>query len=221
MKDFIRNPLPPQIGPGLVRKLLAAEAATCGHFLHSHFMAGEIQAMGPEARIAGTAVTLRLAANDSALLHDVISDLRPGDVLIVDRSGDTRHACWGGGVTHAAVLTGMAGAVVDGPLTDLGEIRRLGLPIWARGRSALTTKLYAQSGAFNIPVSCGGVIVHPGDAVIADESGVVVLPPDIAEAAADRAIAMQAAEQTLIARLRAGERMGDISGASAMIAERL
>lgn len=221
MRDFVKNPLPAPVDPSLIEKLERVETATVGHFLHSVFMDAGIVAMGPEVRIAGTAVTLRLAANDSTLLHDVVSDLRPGDILVIDRSGDTRHACWGGVVTNAAALCGFKGAVIDGAVTDIGEIRGRAFPVWARGRSSLTTKLYAQSGAFNVPVSCGGVIVKPGDAILADESGVVVLNPTEADAVADHALGLQENEIRLIARLRTGERLGDVTGASELVRGKL
>ena len=220
MKDFVKNPLPASLPEAVLTKLRRVETATIGHFLHSVFLDSAIAAIDPGKRIAGTAVTLRLAANDSTLLHDVVSTLRPTDILVIDRSGDTRHACWGGVVTNAAALCGFAGAVIDGPVTDVNEIVANAFPIWSRGRSSITTKLYAQSGSFNIPVSCGGVTIAPGDAIVADESGVVVLSPEDAEAVADRALGMQSAEIDLVARLKAGEKLGDITGASRMIKDR-
>lgn len=221
MKDFVKNPLPPSIPQSLIDKLEQVETATVGHFMHSVFVDRAISATDSSKRVAGTAVTLRLAANDSTLLHDVVSTLRPTDILLIDRSGDNRHACWGGVVTNAAAICGFKAGVVDGPVTDVNEIRQNDFPMWSRGRSSITTKLYAQSGAFNVPVTIGGVTVNPGDAVLADESGVIILDPAIAEEVADRALGMQAAELTLIARLKAGEPLGKITGASAMIEERL
>lgn len=221
MKKFIKNALPPQISTALREKLLKVETATIGHFMHSCFMDPLVAASNPKNRIAGTAVTLRLAANDSTLLHDVICDLRPGDILVIDRSGDHRHACWGGVVTNAAVVTKIEGGIIDGPVTDMLEILNHNFPIWSRGKSNITTKLYAQSGAFNITISCGGIEVNPGDAIVADESGVVVLSPEIADQVADQALDMQSAEIGLIKRLNAGEKLGDITGASVMVAKEL
>lgn len=221
MKDFLKNPLPESISQALIDKLERVETATVGHFLHSVFVDREITAIDASKRVAGTAVTLRLAANDSTLLHDVISTLRPTDVLLIDRSGDNRHACWGGVVTNAAACCGFKAGIVDGPVTDVNEILSNDFPMWSRGRSSITTKLYAQSGAFNVPISIGGVTVNPGDAVLADESGVIILNPHEAEAVADKALGMQEAELSLIARLKAGEPLGSITGASQMVEERL
>ncbi len=221
MKDFLKNPLPTSISSSLIEKLEKVETATVGHFLHSVFVDRNISAINPSKRVAGTAVTLRLAANDSTLLHDVISTLRPSDILLIDRSGDNRHACWGGVITNAAAICGFKAGIVDGPVTDVNEIISNDFPVWSRGRSSITTKLYAQSGAFNVPVSIGGVTVNPGDAILADESGVIVFNPLEAEAVADQALAMQATELTIIERLKAGESLGSITGASKLIEERL
>jgi len=112
--------------------------------------------------------------------------LRPGDIVVVDRMGDQRHACWGGGVTIAAKAAGALAGVVDGPCTDLSEIQESDFPVWSRGISPITTRLYNLGGGLNIPVSCGGVPVLPGDVVLADESGVLVLRRDEAEAIAPK-----------------------------------
>lgn len=214
---FTINPLPPQIPEHIVRLLEQVETATVGHVLHSGFVDPAIRAVLPEARVAGTAVTLRIPGADSTLLHHVLALVRPGDFLVIDRCGDRRHACWGGVVTHTAKLAGIAGGVIDGPATDFSEVRKCGMPLWCRGPSPITTKLLGLEGAFNVPVSCGGQTVQPGDAVLADESGVVVLRPDEAEDIGRRALDMQARELTLLERLRGGEKLPDITGASAKI----
>ena len=211
---FDLRPMPDPVDPKLLEKLEKVETATVGHFRHDIFVDRGIQAVDPRRRIAGVAVTLRIPGPDSAALHHLVSDLRPGDIVVIDRAGDDRHACWGGVVTNAAALTGCKGAVLDGPITDQSELERLGFPMWCRGRSPITTKILALGGSINAPVSCGGVTVHAGDIILADESGVIVLAPGEAEAVADRALEMQAREPATVERLRAGERLGDISGAS-------
>jgi regulator of RNase E activity RraA len=93
--------------------------------------------------------------------------------------------------------------------------------MWCRGPSPITTKLLGLEGALNVPVNVGGQTVSPGDAVLCDESGVVVLKPAEAPAVAARAIAMQEAEVVLLSRLAAGEKLPDISGARAMVEAKL
>ncbi|KQZ15225.1 4-hydroxy-4-methyl-2-oxoglutarate aldolase [Mesorhizobium sp. Root554] len=214
---FVVNPMPKQIAPELIKKMEQVETATVGHFLHSGFMDRELRAVLPEKRIGGTAVTVRLPHADSTILHYLTKLVRPGDFVVVDRCGDDKHACWGGVVTHSMKLGGIVGAVIDGPATDFSEIRRVDLPMWCRGPSPITTKILGLEGAINVPVSVGGQIVNPGDAIIADESGIVVLAPDQAEWAADKAIGMQQNELVLLERLRNGEKLPDISGATRLV----
>lgn len=215
------NDLPTQIPREMAAKLAQCETATIGHFLHDVFLDREIRAVLPGKRVAGTAVTLRLAGADSALLHYAVSLARPGDVLVIDRAGDDKHACWGGVVTHAAKQAGVVAGVIDGPATDFEEIRAQDLPMWCRGPAPITTKLLGLAGGMNIPVACGGQAVEPGDAVLADESGVIVLKPHQVNAVAERALAMQEREIGLLERIHAGEKLADLSGARKMVEERL
>lgn len=214
---FTIQPMPPPIPADLVDLLERVETATVGHVLHTGFVDRDIRAVLPMKRIAGTAVTIRIPHADSALLHWLTAEVRPGDIVLVDRCGDQRHACWGGVITNAMKLAGAKAGVVDGPATDFSEIARVDLPMWCRGPSSITTKLLGVEGAINVPITVGGQVVHPGDAVLCDDSGVVVLDPGRARAVAETAIAMQEAELVLLERLRNGEKLPDISGARAMV----
>lgn len=214
---FEINEMPQQIKSGVIKLMEQVETATIGHVFHSGFVDRLIGAVLPEKRVAGTAVTIRLPHADSTLLHYLAKLVRPGDFIAIERCGDDRHACWGGVVTNAMKLAGITGAVIDGPATDLSEIRKVGLPLWCRGASPITTKLLNLAGAINVPVTVGGQVITPGDAILGDESGVIVLPADKAESAAKRAIAMQEEELLLLERLRNGELLPDITGVTQMI----
>jgi regulator of RNase E activity RraA len=218
---FTINSLPPQLPAALVEKLVRAEPATIGHFLDWGFMDPALKALQRDMRIAGPAVTVHQPGVDGTIMGYALGQVRPGDVLVVDRCGDTRHAGFGGLVCYAAKVAKVAGVIIDGMVADVGEIRQYGVPVWCRGLSAVTTKRVGLGGSFCVPVSCGGVSVRPGDVIIADEVGVVVLNPADAEAAADRAIAMQDAEVEKRARLDAGEKLPDISGATKVLADAL
>ena len=217
---FVLNALPPQIDPARLDRLRQAEPATIGHVRHVGFMAPTIRALLPGyRRIAGTAVTVRAFGADIAIIHYALGRIRPGDILVLDRAGDTRHAACGGSVAFAAREAGCLGIIIDGPATDIQELREFGMPVWASGLSTVTGKPQFLSGEFCTAVSCGGVAVQPGDAVLADENGVLVLPPPDIEDAADRAVAMQQAEKLTFARLAKGEKLPDINGTNARIAE--
>jgi 4-hydroxy-4-methyl-2-oxoglutarate aldolase len=214
---FNIQPMPEQISPDLVELLEKVEVATIGHVLHSGFVDPALRAVLPEKRVAGTAVTLRIPNADSTMLHYLTQLVRPGDIVLIDRCGDTRHACWGGVITNAMKIAGVKAGVVDGPATDFSEFTKVDMPMWCRGPSPITTKILGLEGAINVPISVGGQVIHPGDAILCDESGVVALRPNEARAIAERAISMQEAEIVLLQRLRAGEKLPDISGATKLV----
>ncbi|MEM6467242.1 MAG: RraA family protein, partial [Pseudomonadota bacterium] len=157
--SYTLRPMPPQVDAALLDKALTVETATIGHRRFLGFADPAIQALFPGQRIAGTAVTIALPGQDSTLLHHVIQFLREGDILVIDRLGDQRHACLGGGVACAIKARGVAGVVIDGPCTDVPEIEDYELPVWCRGPSPITTRLYDIGGAFNVDVSIGGAVV--------------------------------------------------------------
>ena len=218
---FTLRPLPDLLDRKLVEKLVRAEPATIGHFRHSGFMDPAIRAMQPDVRIAGPAVTVRAPGMDGTIVGYALGQVRRGDVLVIDRAGDHRHAAFGGLVAYACKVAGLAGVIIDGVATDIGEVRQYSVPLWCRGLSAVTTKRIGLAGEFCVPVSCGGVAVDPGDVIIADECGIVVLDRAEAEAAADRAIGMQDAEAASRKRLDSGEKLPDISGATKILQEAL
>jgi 4-hydroxy-4-methyl-2-oxoglutarate aldolase len=218
---FTLSKLPPQLDATLVATLVKAEPATIGHFRNSGFMDPGIRAMQADVRIAGPAVTVRAPGMDGTIVGYALGQVRRGDVLVIDRAGDHRHAAFGGLVAYACKVAGLAGVIIDGVATDIGEVRQYKVPLWCRGLSAVTTKRIGLAGEFCVPVSCGGVAVNPGDVIIADECGIVVLDRAQAQAAAERAIAMQEAEGASRKRLDAGEKLPDISGATKVLQEAL
>ena len=214
---FHLNPLPPQVDPALLDLLLQAEPAVIGHFRYTGFMSPDIKAHFQDRRVVGTAVTIRVPGMDGSMVHYAIGQARKGDFIVMDRCGEMSIASMGGAMAYAAKVIGVAGFIVDGLVTDLGELRQYGVPVWSRGTSAVTVKSLGLGGEFCIPVSCGGVAVNPGDAILADENGILVLPPADIEAAAKRAIQMQADEKITLKRLDAGEKYPDIMGTTALI----
>lgn len=219
---YVVRDMPDQVEAETLDLLRDVETATVGHWRLWGFMDRRIQPLLPGRRVVGTAVTLAISGADSTLLHHAVGLLRPGDILCVDRLGDDRHACWGGGVTVAAKASGATAGIVDGPCTDLSEIEESAFPMWARGLSPITTRIYDLGGGMNIPVSCGGAVVMPGDAILADESGVLVLPRIEARAVAERALSIQTAGKEREARVRNREvKLGELSGASAKVLAKL
>lgn len=214
---YVLNPLPPPVDPELLALLVQAEPAVIGHFRYTGFMAPAIRAHFQDRRIAGTAVTVRVPGMDGAMVHYAVGQARPGDMIVIDRCGDESIATIGGAVAYAARAAGVVGIIVDGLVTDLGELRQYGVPVWSRGTSAVTVKTLGLGGEFCVPISCGGVGVSPGDAILGDENGILVLPAQDIRESVRRALQMMKDEKKTLARIDAGEKYPDIMGSTQVI----
>ncbi|QHK20465.1 RraA family protein [Pseudarthrobacter psychrotolerans] len=195
----------------LVSRLQSVSFPTIGHFLEEGFLDPGIRSMLPNVHLVGRAVTVRIASADAFATNRALALLEPGDVLVIETGHDATHAPVGAVTACAAQCAGAAGIVVDGVVTDIVELRSAGLPVFARGTSVLTAKrkLDANS-AVNVPVLCGGVMVNPGDVVMADDNGVLVLSPEEAAAIVDLGLSTDRAEPDILRRLRSGEAIGTV-----------
>jgi regulator of RNase E activity RraA len=213
------GPTPSALPQELLEKLARVSFPTLGHYLEEGFADPGIVRLAGTTRVIGRAVTVRTTATDSTMLHHAAGLAEAGDVIVVDTGGDVRHAPLGEVVASALSFRGAAGAIVDGAATDIDEIAGLGLPVYGRGLSMLTTKLHdIDAGGLNIPVVCGGVVVRPGDVVLADANGVLFAPAAVLEQLIDTALEDDGEEPDLVQALRDGGRLGDLTGASATIA---
>lgn len=165
-------------------KLSAIEVATLGHTTDFGFPRG-LTPIVPGAAFVGPALTVKIPHLDSTAVHYALDLVRPGDVIVIDQSGDDHRSSFGGGLGRIAKLKGAVGVLSNGSTNDVSELREIGLPVISRGATAHTTRLLGIEGAVNVPVSVGGVVVMPGDIVIADPDGVAVLDPAEAEEIAD------------------------------------
>jgi 4-hydroxy-4-methyl-2-oxoglutarate aldolase len=142
----------------------------------------DIKPLDPDWRICGPALTVRPQYWDDRLVSELAPKFaEPGDIIVIDAGGHIDSAAWGMSMTRAAAAAGVAGIVIDGSCMNSALLAREQplIPIFARGISA-TTRGAEYPGSINIPVICGGVIVNPGDIILADSDGVVVLPPALA-----------------------------------------
>jgi len=154
---------------------------TIGDLLgREQFMDIGIRPLWNAPRAAGRAYPVKCAPGDNLMLHAAIYRAEPGSVIVVE-SGDLDYALAGGNVCAIAHRRGIAAFVLDGVIRDIGEVRELGFPVYGRG---VIPKPGGKSvtAPLNEPVTCGGVTVHPGDVVIADEDGVAVVPGARADA---------------------------------------
>lgn len=197
----------------LVASYRKVSPSTIGHLTDRGFMLGLSPLKSP-TRLAGTAVTVRIPHMDSAAVHIAVDLLRPGDVLVVSTSGDVARACFGGMVGFAVHVQRAAGAVIDGMITDRVELEALDISIFSRGVGPITTRNLGIEGEVNVPISVAGAVVLPGDIILGDENGVMVIPNDQVLDLARVAAEKEAAEPRTRERVAAGEALKDLSGAA-------
>ena len=152
--------------------------------------------------VAGFAVTVWHPPGSNGMLMSAIDLVEPGDVLVV--CGPTETAQWGDIATTVAARRGAAGAVVDGAVRDLERIREMGFSLW--GSRVFAGQGYRKdAGYVNVPIVLRGLLVHPGDVVVADSDGILSIPGALVEVAHDRAAARERLEQSIVEDAREGE----------------
>ncbi|MDN3556646.1 RraA family protein [Halomonas maura] len=168
--------------------------STLGHFTDFGAITSLMPLQRP-VRLLGTALTVRIPHVDGSIIREALKLACPGDVLVIDVSGDQRRACWGEFRAYAALRKRLAGIVTNGAVTDRDALCRLDLPTYARTNSPLTTRALELEGEINTPVAIDGVTIQPGDLVVGDDDGLFVVPPHRADALAEAAEAKQAQEE--------------------------
>lgn len=208
---FRTGEAPRPLAAEVVTALSRVQTSTLGH-LRDHGFPRGLQPIRRPLGFVGPAFTVRIPHLDSTALHVAADRLRPGDVLVVDQSGDTR-SCFGGMVAFTSATRGAVGAVIAGSINDVDEILELGLPVYSCGVSARTTRILGIEGALNVPVTVGGVVINPGDVVFGDSDGVAVVGRDEAVELAELLAAKEAAEPALREKIAAGGLLAEWSGA--------
>ena len=209
---FKVNPRVQGVSPELFALYQQVCPSTIGHMMDFGFLKGLTPIYRP-IRFVGNAVTVRIPHMDSTALHKVMDFVEPGDVIVVDMSGDTERASWGEMVAYAAKVKRVAGAVIDGCVTDYPALQEIKVPVFSLGVSPLTTRILGIEGEINGIVSVRGVSVKPGDLVVADDDGVFVIDPAVAEHYGTIAITKHNAEIERKRKLDAGLSLASLSGA--------
>jgi 4-hydroxy-4-methyl-2-oxoglutarate aldolase len=159
--------------------------------------------------ICGPAYTVQARSGDNLATHWALALAPAGTVLVISHDGDNKCGGWGEVASVAASARRLRGLVTDGAVRDTVECRRLGFPIFCQGVSIKgTTKSYA--GEVNVPIVCAGALVRPGDYIVADEDGVVVVPSEEAQDVVLRARKRDQTELEMMERLRNGELTVDL-----------
>jgi len=182
----------------IISRFLKTDPATYGHYLGVSFMNSKIKPMNKRLKMIGPAYTVKLLGKDSCALYKALQEAPKGSVIVIDHACDELFASVGEMVARNAKALGLAGIVTDGMATDSLWLEEMDFPVFSAGISVITTNVWCVSGQYDLPVSCGGAPVNPGDIIFGDADGVVVMNPDNyeeylinAEAAAQREIEMR------------------------------
>ncbi len=174
-------------------------------------MIHDIRPVWPGDFVVGSALTVKSRPGDNLMLHKAVSMANPGDILVVDVDGFQEAGIWGEIITTAAKMKGIVGIVTNGTVRDSMPIKDMDFPMFTRGLSMKGT-IKLTPGLINNPITICGVNVNPGDIVLGDNDGVVVVPLADAEKILELAKKKEANEATVMERIRNGESTMDILG---------
>jgi 4-hydroxy-4-methyl-2-oxoglutarate aldolase len=202
----------PRPSPEAVRRLAAHGAAKIADAMAGYGVAHhEIKPLRPEMRVCGPALTVLTRPGDALYVQKAIDLLKPGDVVVIDAGGYRDVSVIGERLAYFMKLAGAGGIVVDGAVRDSAGIVAEGPPTFCR---SVCIRIFGSRGpgAINIPITCGGVPVSPGDIVVGDADGVVVVPREDADRIANLADEHLAGELERKREIESGKRVSDVFG---------
>ena len=198
-RDFTR------VSPEIVKKAAGFQAAILADVAGRRgTLNGRIRGLAPSMKFAGPALTVEVRPGDNLMIHAAMALAKPGDVLVVDGKGDQTCALMGAIMMNACKKIGLAGVILDAACRDAEEICALDFPVFSVGTNPNGPTKFVP-GRINWPISAGGIAIGPGDLIVADSDGVVVVERDKAESLLALAAKKVADESKRIDAIRKGE----------------
>lgn len=210
INEVIERP-PQEIVEGF-KKLLRHDSITCaisdcmGRF---NAMTSDMKPLFEPIRIVGTAITVKTLASDLAAAFKAIDVCKPGDVVVIDSHGSINTAFWGENMTMSAINRGAIGAVIDGGCRDIEEIRKMRFPVICKGFVPNVGSISGY-GEVNVPIQCAGVAVSPGDIIVVDGNGVVVVPKSESAGILAQAERLLDTEHLVHDKIKGGATIGEL-----------
>jgi 4-hydroxy-4-methyl-2-oxoglutarate aldolase len=216
--------------PTIVRNIRRADAQVIGALgqhgvatvheaqARSGLMRPYMRPIYPAARAAGSAVTVLCAPGDNLMIHAAIEVCRPGDILVVSTTSESTDGMFGELLAVSARAHGVVGLIIDAGVRDVADLTKMEFPVWSKAVSAQGT-VKATPGSVNVPIVAAGALVNPGDVIVADVDGVVIVPreraPEVVRLGEERLVKEEKSRQ----RLRNGELGLDFYGLRAKLTE--
>jgi regulator of RNase E activity RraA len=166
-------------------------------------MNSRIKGLSYGMKLVGPALTVRVSPTDNLMIHKALTLVKPGDAIVIDGGGDHSWALLGFLMVRTAMKLKVAGLVVDGAVRDAAEIRRVGFPLFAAGVSP-NGPFKEGPGEINYPIHCGGQVVRPGDLIVADDDGVVMVKKEFAAECIDQVKEVVEREKKRLAEIESG-----------------